>query len=491
MIIKQCKQRLKYSILLAILIFCFSQPLAITAQEEIPLELNTETSLMKGEITEKALIYQVSHYHPLILKADLERRLAAAKHLEKQGAFDPQLSFDSVYLRYNDFINRGKPSKTWDNLIELNVPTRSGLELLIGAQHNTGDVKPPLYPTGDGGEYFMGLKIPVLRGFRLNKNAVEEMKAEIGIPVADAMFTKIRLDVTLEALNNYWDWIISYKKIMVNQELLELSTFRKEAIAERVKNGDLPRIDLVEANQEVLLRKGNLIKSKREYEKQLFQFSRYLWQADGNPYSYPTNDHIPAKILDLNPYTQAELAKGIESALQHRPEIKALNLKKEILDVDLNYAKNQKLPNLNLYAFPGADTGGESVGLTLKAGVQLIIPLRQRTAKGLIKIAEYKTQQLDLEQRLILQTILIEIEDAFSAINAQYDQFTTAKEEYDLALKLEDGEKLRFQFGDTDLFLVNQRERQRAATAIKLLDLQAQYFKAVAKFNTVTLQLLP
>lgn len=455
-----------------------------------PVESYSQGNLLEGEIVYEKYIENVAKYHPLILQADIERRIAAAKLLQKQGAFDPKVSIDSMYLRYNDFIDRGNPSKTWDNVLELSLPTRSGLEFIVGAQHNSGDVKPPLYPTGDSGEYFLGVKMPILRGFRLNKNAVEEMQSEIGIPAADAAFNKIRLEVLLKAAERFWDWVISYKKREINEEVLGLAEFRRDSIQKRVENGDLPEIDSVEADQEVLLRKGNLVKTKREYEKQLFKLSRYLWQPDGMPYGYPEKDNIPDALTEPKAYTETEWAAGVESALEHRPEIKILDLQKEILELDLKYAKNQKLPEANVYAYPGTDTGNESVGFTLNAGVELIIPLRQRAAKGLIKVAEYKTNQLDIEQRLVLQNVLLEIDDAFSAINAQYQQFIAAKNEYELAKKLEAGERDRFKFGDTSLFIVNQRERMRAETAIKLLNIKAKYYKAVARFNAVTVQLL-
>jgi len=454
------------------------------ASEDVTLQSSKEGA--PGVLTLEKLLNQVRQNHPKLYSADLERRIAGAKLLEKQGAFDPGISLESDYLRYNDFSKRGNVSKTFDNDLSFNWLTRSGLKLSTGARYNTGEVKPPLYPTGGAGEYFLGMKMPLLRGFRINDKVAAEMQAEIGIPLADAAYTETRLSILLQAAYAYWNWVVAERKVTVSENILALAEVRYKAIQARVEHGDLPQIDAVEANQEVQRRQGFVAKTNREYEKQVFKLSRYLWEPNGNPSAIPQSKAIPVDFPEPVAFSDDDWMEGRKTALEKRPELKALNLQKELTEVDLKFAKNQRLPVMDLFATPGYDTGAKSIGQTLKAGVVLVVPLRQRTANGLIRAAEFKIQKLDMEQRLLLQQVLLEVDDAVSAINAAFQQYEAAQQEYRLAQELERGERERFDYGDSTLFLVNQRERATAESAMKLLDLEAEYHQALVNFQAVT-----
>jgi outer membrane protein TolC len=457
---------------------------------EVPMkeEKPSEQTLVGG-LTYQRFLGQVRAHHPKLYSADLDRRIAGAKLLEKQGAFDPGISLETDYLRYNDFSKRGKVSNAFDNDLAVSWLSRSGARFAAGGRYNTGDVKPPLYPTGKIGEYFMSVRMPLLRGFRINDKVAMEMQAEVGIPLADALFYQARLSTLLQASYGYWNWVYAHRKVGISENLLSLANIRYQAIRDRVKEGDLPPIDEIEAGQEVQRRKSLFIKSQREYERQLFNLSRYLWGPGGQPVSPPEKSAIPEVLPTPDRLEEDTWMEARKQALETRPELKALNLQKEMVEVDLRYARNLKLPVLDLFATPGYDTGEKSIGPTIRTGIVLTVPLRQRTANGLIAAAEFKAQKLDLEQRLILQQVLLEVDDAVSAINAAYQQYLASNKEYELAKELEKGERDRFELGDSTLFLVNQRERSSAEAAMRVLDLEVEYHQSIANFKAVSGQL--
>ncbi|MEB3206512.1 MAG: TolC family protein [Vampirovibrionales bacterium] len=443
----------------------------------------------EGVLSLQDVLALVTANHPKLYSADLERRIAGAKLLEKQGAFDPGISLETDYLRYNDFSKRGKVSETIDNDLSLNVLTRSGLKFKTGARYNNGQVKPPLYPTGDAGEYFMGVYMPLLRGFRINEKVAAERQAELGIPSADALYQQTRLEVLKQAADAYWRWVMAARKVDVARQVLALAEVRYQAIDARVKQGDLPDIDAIESQQEVQRRLGGLSKEVREVEKAALKLSQYLWQPGGKPSPRPEEAFAPKIFSAPSAFADEDWMEGRKIAIEKRPELKSLNLQKDITQVDVSLAKNMRLPVMDLFATPGADTGGNSVGFTIKTGVVLTIPLRQRTANGMLAAAQFKLQKLDFEQRLLLQSVLLEIDDAVSAIRAAYAQYDAALKELAMAKSLEEGERLRFDFGDSTLFLVNQRERATAEVAMKVWDIQGEYYRALLNFQAVTAQL--
>jgi outer membrane protein len=121
--------------------------------------------------------------------------------------------------------------------------------------------------------------------------------------------------------------------------------------------------------------------------------------------------------------------------------------------------------------------------------VNMSVPLRQRTARGLIAAAQSKLQKLAFDEVAEKQRITAEVDDTVSAINTSVDRFIALGAEVELAAKVESGEKLRFKAGDSTLFLVNQRERTTAEAKVRMIDAHVDFLQALAAFEVVTCRL--
>lgn len=173
-------------------------------------------------------------------------------------------------------------------------------------------------------------------------------------------------------------------------------------------------------------------------------------------------------------------------ALEFRPELRRLDLQKDIVAWDRKLAKNQRLPQLDLKLGPGVDTGNQGIGFNFKAGIQLIIPLATRTADGKERAASIKLDKLDLDQVEMVRRVLLEVQDAASQVEASGKRLDRAQEVYRLAQELEKAERLKFQFGDSSLFLVNTRERSTVAAALKVLEIKNEQAQSVLLLETVS-----
>jgi outer membrane protein len=434
----------------------------------------------------------VKQNHPKLRGAEAERQIATEKRREKQGAFDPVFTTGTDYLRFNsEFDNktlRGKVATT--RLADAGVEflTRYGLKVAAGTRFNLGKVKAPLSPTGNGGEYFIEFKLPFLRGARINEKSAAEKQALLGEPLADAEYELTRLTLILKAAESYWEWVAAKRKFEVARDLLALSEFRLNAVRDRVQAGDLPAIDATEAELEVQRRLGGLTKADRDLQKSAFKLSLSLWTPDGQQVLSPAPTQVPASFAPPALFTDQQAREGEQLAQLRRPELMALKINREITQVDLELAKNQRLPVVDFTISPGRDIGVGAIGNSVKAGVNFTLPLRQRTADGRIGAASFKIQKIELETLNEKQRINTEVQDAISAINTAYDRYRAAEQEVELARRLEEGERTKFQLGDSTLFLVNQRERTTAEARVKLIEIHAEYEQAVATFRTVTVQ---
>lgn len=440
----------------------------------------------QGPLTLEEVLKQVDAYYPKLRGADAERQSFAAKRLSKQGAFDTAVSFSTDYLAYN---SSGTLKTGTTNDIVVEVPTRYGPKFFAGARLNLGSVKAPDSSTGSFGEYLLGVKLPLLRGLGINEKAAQEQQALLGERVADQIFAGTRLEVLFKAATVYWKWVAAGRKVDLARDLLKVAEVRAEGIREEFRQGATAGIVVAEAEQEVARREGSLAKAERDFQEAGFALSLFLWGPDGARRPQPTANRVPELISEPKVFTPEQIAEGKRIALERRPELKALRLNREITQVDERLARNDRLPTVDIVFNPGADIGRGAVGGTLKAGLVFAMPLQLREATGRINEARLKIEKINQEERLTREAILVEVDDAVSAVNAAYQRYLAAEKELEQARRVEQGERDQLAAGLSTLFLVNQRERATFEAAIRVIEAQVEYEQAVALYRAVTGQL--
>lgn len=467
------------------------------AQADLSPALDPGTSGSPGEteqlvqvLTLEDTLARVRQNHPLLEAAELERRMAAARLLERQGAFDPSLQGVSSQYRYNSTDNPGKAKFGSENSAAVGLATRLGAELYAGGRYNNDEVKHPESVTGEAGQYFLGAKLPLLRGgWGINPRAAAERKALIGQPLADAEFTEYRLALLLKSADYYWDWVAAKQATDAQRTLLELAELRSRQVRERAELGDLPLIDATEAEQEVQRRQEMVLKAIREFQKMAYNFSFYLWNDLGTETILPRQEMAPPAIPVPEVLSENDIADAKRQALQFRPELAQIRATRDITNIDLALARNQLLPVLDAYAEPGYDAGGQAVGAVIKAGVVVSVPLRNRTARGQIEQSRLRLEKLSLQEQATIQQIMVEVSDTASQLNLAVARVQAAQQAYDLARQLAAGERTRFDYGDSTLFLLNQRERTAAEALLMVIEAKAEAQRAAVRLQAVTGQL--
>lgn len=432
------------------------------------------------------LLRRVEQFHPKLVAARIDQDIAKAGVTEKQGAFDPQVDVYSDYMRYNG--GSGKPKEATDNTVAVSWLTPDGLKMAAGIDYDRGSVKSPTNPTGSAGEYFFDLKLPLMRGFGVNPKQAAARQALVKTGTAEVYLGLTRLQVLLAASAAWWDWTAAQRRLKVQQDVLDVATERAALIRKRVEAGDLPPFDGIEADAEVERRRELFTKAERDAQKAEFKLSLYSWQADLQPAPLPSQSAAQEQPMLASLDDEALGAASLE-AVQRRPELRSLKFERDIVNIDLDLARNDKKPRIDFFVSPGYDAGIGGVGFTVKTGVNMTIPLRTREADGRIQAARLRLQRLDVQQSHDLRTILVEVQDAANAVNNAVDRHRIAVKALTLAEKLEQGERIRFDLGDGTLFLVNQRERATADARMKVIDIEAEYAVALYTLWAVSAQL--
>lgn len=449
-------------------------------------QMTTSLAEEAPTLTLQTVLTQVEKNHPKLRGAQLANDIASAKVLEKQGAFDPGLAINSGYQRYNSSSSPGKARDYFYNSATVYRTDPSGIKWEAGWSNNQGFVKSPASSTGDVGEFFVGASVPLLRGLNINEKSVALNQAKLQAEAVGFDYRQLRLFVLLQAGSAYYNWVTAVLQQSIVEENLGLAQARAGQIKTAIEAGDKAKIDQVEADREVERRREALLKAQRIVQKNAIKLALYLWNSEGQAQEVPLTEAAPQELTDIEILNYGQLAQLQVEALEQRPELRRLDLQKSIVDLDKELAQNQRLPQLDLKIRPGVDTGGNSIGFTFKAGVELIIPLATRTADGRERAAAIKLEKLSLDQVEMIRRILLQVQDAAGEVQATGERLEAATRVYRLARELEEAERLKFQLGDSSLFLVNSRERSTVMAALKVLEIRNEQAQSLLLLRTVS-----
>ena len=443
----------------------------------------------RRQFTLEQFLDQVDRNYPKIMGAEVERQIAGAKAYAKAGAFDPQLSLKREKLEYKSSTSGSEFEKDKVDFA-VDVPTRSGIKWYAGARESETlelGKKPK-----DFDKYYVGIKVPLLRDWRMNAKLAAERQARLGVPLAEAVRREVRLEILRGAGEAYWTWVAACRERDVAVEMQELAETRFVAVREQVDRGDKPELAAVEAGREVQKRRGQIAKAERNVQKAALKISLYLWDDDGSPGDPPEPGQAPVAfppILDVQPY---EVKAAELRAVAKRPELESVRIERRIVDIDRQLAKNDGRPAVDLFLNPGRNTAldvFEPVERRLRAGFKVSVPLRTRSADGRLEAARLKDQKLRMMRRLVEQQVRVEVRDAASRIWTDSERLQAAVAELALAKRLEEGERENFRLGGGTLFLVNSRERYRAEAQLKQIEVAADYQQARLAFRAAAADL--
>ncbi|MCG5055013.1 MAG: TolC family protein [Myxococcales bacterium] len=419
--------------------------------------------------------------YPLLVAALLRRDVAEADLLSARGGFDLnwRTRGSVVGLGYYDYLSV-------DSLLEQPTPLW-GTTVFGGWRLGRGDI-PPYYgnlETNKGGELRAGVSVPILRNGAVDKRRADVRKAELGRTVAEGDIGLFVLDLQRSAAYRYWDWVIAGRRLRIAQDLLTIAEVRDEAVRRRSDLGDVADIDRLDNERAIAERQERVVAAERTLEQAAIALSLFLRDEEGAPVLVS-----PARLPPALPDPQEHLHPNpIERALERRPELKRIQALRKQNQVDVQLAKNQVLPSLDLSLVGSKDVGATVPGRTyldepeVVGGVLFEVPLQRRVAKGRLQAAQAALARLTAEEQMARDRITADVRDALSALHAASQRVDLAREQLRLAVKLEEAERTRFDLGESNLLFVNLREQATASAALVEAEALGSWLRAQADFR--------
>lgn len=335
---------------------------------------------------------------------------------------------------------------------------------------------------------------------------------------SDADFRRRTIDVISQVQRAYWDLVFTLRDQQNKVANLNLTRENLRRVEAQISAGAVAPLSRAEVQTELSNRESDLLVTTQSVSiaenllKQLILRDSQAreWSAQVTPTDAPTFDATPVNLND-----------ALAEARANRPELRRLNLGRDINDIDLQYFKNQTRPRIDLQStfattgvagtpiittdpltgqvipntVPTSLIGGYGTNLrnlfnfgtrNVVAGVAIQIPLRNRTAEANLAGARIQRTQLEATTRSQEQFIEVEVRNAAQAVETSRRRVLAARSARENAELQLTGEQRLYQVGRSTTFLLFQRENQLANARNLELRAETDYNKALADLQRAT-----
>lgn len=437
---------------------------------------------------EDVLASTAKHYPPLLIALQ-DRVIADADVTIAEGRFDLGLTggFDGDYLTQyaNNKYSAGVEQAT----------QFQGMSYFAGWRLGRGEFASydGKLQTDSAGEYRAGVRLPTLRDRALDPRRADLYKALLGRRIAELGVDQQRLVITQLATRRYWDWVAAGRRFQVAQSVLKIALDRDTQLKDAVKLGAIPAIEVTDNQRAILARRAAVVEGDRALQLAAIELSFFHRDPGGQPL-LPESRQLPPAFPAIRAFEEQRLADDIDLALKRRPEIRRFAAQRDQVEIDRKLAQNQLLPNVDLvmqYTREGGDRIVQRGPDELSAALLFNFPIQRRQAKGRETSALARIAQFDQRERFAREQVAAEVRDAYSAVIAAYRRAQVLREEVEVTRQLEDAERVKFELGDSTLFLLNLREQQTFDAALREVSVLNEYFRALALYDQAVAETLP
>jgi HAE1 family hydrophobic/amphiphilic exporter-1 len=319
----------------------------------------------------------------------------------------------------------------------------------------------------------------------------------------------------------YWELDYAWNNFNVQTEAVKLAERQYESNRRQAEQGILAPVDVVAAQTQAA-----------NFQQSLFAAQQALTAAENNLKSLMLPDRsdlmwgaalIPETPLDMTVAIPA-LDDAVKQALAARPEVAETGLALDINTLNTRLAREAARPRIDAFAnltsaglagtvvpqgnspfaafFPGGLgsvpailTGGYGQSLSniahgnfplAQVGVQLSLPIRNRTAQSQAAIAAAEGRRLHSIENQIGMAVEADVRNALQAVNSSRARLDAAGLARQSAEEQNSSEQRQFQAGTSSVFLVLQRQTDLIAARNREVRAHADFAEALANLDRAT-----
>lgn len=422
----------------------------------------------------------VVDYHPMARQANLLRDQAEAGLRIARGAFDPKW--------YADWQQKSFDGKNYYNLGEsgIKLPTRIGWEIKGAYQIASGDYINPENNLPANGQAILGLRIPLLQGMFTDQRRTALAQAKLMTGANEAARLNAINDLLQDAIKAYWDWALSSGQQEIARQAREVANIRLLGLRESFLAGDQPAIDTLETYIQLQTRMLELQQADLAMQNARLYLSNFLWGENETPLQLQENV-IPQDLQSLA--TEVLPIPSQDSLFQllrqDHPILRQYQIKQEQLELERRLQVEMLKPRLDVeynLLGNGLDFDGAPDENLLfqnyKIGLSAEFPLFLRKERGKLEMTDIKLldNQYSIQQKTL--ELGTKFNSYFNELNNLLEQIALYESISGNYLALLNAETVKFQLGESSIFLVNSRENKLIEAQLKLVELKAKYMKS-------------
>jgi outer membrane protein TolC len=407
--------------------------------------------------------------------ANIQIDKANANLLTAKGGFDPMIELNASSKTFD------KKNYYYYNNAELKVPLPIG-DVKTGIENNGGQFLESEITSGRSS--YLGVEIPLAKGLLIDKRRASLQQAKIAVQQNTAQRRALVNNLLLEAYVSYYQWAGAYKLYAIYNGYVQVSKSRLKLVKTLNANGDRALMDTVEAFTQ--LQNFELLQTEASIKltSTILDVNNFIWDEKVLAQNI-ASDVIP----DTAMFTNATITKPLVDLLQNsslqNPLLQQYKFKIDGLQVEKKLKYQNLLPTINLKGnilnnnyYPLKNLGTSLLENNNRWGIDIKIPLRFREGRGEYRLAKLKIEESNLQLKQKTRETENKIKDYYNQFLLLQKQLQIATDAFNNYTSLLKNETLRFNNGESSLFLVNTRENKVLEMQQKIIEIQLKILKA-------------
>lgn len=395
----------------------------------------------------------------------------------------------------------------------------------------------PQYPTALTFSYTQ----PLWRGLKIDNSRRQIEIARKNLSLTDAQFRQRAIDTITNVQRAYWDLVFALRSLQVQRDALSVARTQLEHNKRLVTEGQLAPIDIVASEAQISTYEQGVFSALEEVSRAENNLKNLI--AQNQKAEIWSASIVPTDPAELT-VPDVTLPDALKTAMENRPELQQSSVLQEINKIDQRYFKDQTKPAIDLVGTYGVTglagtlssnvvnpftqsnlqqrqridelstlagldplpvippqtfspdlLGGPGQSLqnllanrygTARIGVQISLPLRNRTAEAQLGRSLVEGERLGTQREQLEQTIQVDVRNALQAVRSSEARLRAAVATREANEQQFASEQRKLDAGQSTTFLV--LERQTALTDARARELRAQtdLNKAIADLQRAT-----
>jgi len=348
------------------------------------------------------------------------------------------------------------------------------------------------------GSVSLGLTQPLLKNFLTDQTRLNISVAKNRVKFSEQGLRQQVITTVSDVANAYYELIAAQENVNVQQEALKLAEQLYTENKKRVEVGVLAPLDEKQAQSQVAASRAALLTAQQSVEI-----------AENTLKSLITDDYLtihdevlrPTESLTA-PKQTFNLQDSWNNGLTKRPDLLQAKLDLEQAGIQLKYAKNQVLPELDVFGsyglsgsrneFSGAFEDIHDGSLpSYTYGAQLSIPLGNVSARNKYRQGKITVQQSLLAVKKLEQSVMVDVDNAIKTAQAKFESVDATHEARLYAQAALEAEQKKLENGKSTSFVVLQLQSNLTTARSEEIRALADYNEALvtlAKVQGTTLE---